>query len=924
MEEKNYYFIEDSTDEDLIGFDSYVNSINNAIKNNSKFIGLVSDFGTGKSSLLKMLEKKDNSKIKLIRINLWNCEDSTNCENLVQDKIDIHRVFLHQLIDELKISPADYYKKMIDVNYSLFDIKFGNSRKIYGLFLLFIYILCIFEKLGFINLFLDKFRICGYILIAILTILCIIFYKPVISFKKDDTSRNINENDTKDLYQKIIKKYFELKSNRNKTLIICLEELDRYNNTDIILEYLKEFYKFYKISGMNVVFIVAINSSSKLCENTINNNMTSETIKNIYEKVFDYILNLQPINIQDYDCILLQLLKQKEENIPAGVILPSEDNIKHWRYLYSGKNIKIRDIKHRYNFAISLYLSTKESGIENVDFNKCLFIAYLEDEYPELYNILTSNNTLLNEILIEYSKNKNLDNINNEEINEEYKNVIMEGINSKFISVDYNYYFFKLPKNKKSYNIYELSLYNAIFFDEDNSQLPISLENLDDIQILKILKKRTNNIFIPSVVFRYPRLIKLSYENENSALINTLDKRYDLTQNFNKFNNMILNLKFLNSKLYRKICQEYFKLKEEKIISLSLDERCKLRSKLVALFRKDSIIFKNLFMEDNNLITIDEMNIIDEPSIIYELTNFEKVTYEYIQKFSKTINNASKTFVMKILKEFSFNKNITSQYYSYIFHSIDFQKFNFSLLDYKNILKYSIEKLELNNIKNFKLFIDKVNYYSEFYDQYCLSILNVQLIDEISIYVKIINKFEVIFEKGVEILNNCNTKYPLSPKILNVFYQNKYFKTYVICTTLREKIYDIEAEKFDLLSNEYVEHFVDAKEWKYKLSENMKAHLYKNVDMTQLSSEKLSLFVDMPQRIDMIEAVIAIDNKHFIDQYLSNINKILNKDLRDIFTLIGNYNRENGLSNKSRNNLKKLTNNQFCLQQLDARRKALS
>ena len=668
MDEKNYYFIEDSTDQDLIGFDSYVNSINNAIKNNSKFIGLISDFGTGKSSLLKMLEKRDGSKIKLVRINLWNCEDYSVKEKPKEDKIDIHRVFLHQLIEQLKIKPSNYYKKMIDTNYSLFDIKFGNSRKIYGLFLIFIYILCIFEKLEFLNLFLDAFRIYGYILIALLTIICIIFYKPVIAFKKDDTSRNINENDTKDLYQEIIKKYFELKSNRDKTLIICLEELDRYNRADIILEYLKEFYKFYKISGMKVVFIVAINSSSKLCENANENDITSETIKNIYEKVFDFILNLQPINIQDYDCILLKLLEQKKENIPDSIILNSADNIKNWRYLYNEKNIKFRDIKHRYNFAISLYLSTKESGIEKVNFNKCLFIAYLEDEYPELYNILTSNNTLLNEILIEYSKNKNLDNINNEEIDDDYKKVIMEGINSKFIAVDYNYYFFKLPKNKKSYSIYELSLYNSIFFDEDNSQLSISLENLDDIQILNILKKRTNNMFIPSVTFKYPRLIKLTYEKENSAFMNTLDKHYDLLQNFNKFHNMILKLKFLNTNLYKKICEEYFELKEEKINGLSLDERSKLRSKLVAVFRKDSLIFKNLFMEDNNLITIDEMNIIDEPSIIYELTNFEKVTYEYIQKFSKIINSGCKTFVMKILKEFSSNKNITNQYYSCLFN----------------------------------------------------------------------------------------------------------------------------------------------------------------------------------------------------------------------------------------------------------------
>ena len=282
MSEKNYYFIEDSTDEDLIGFDSYVDSINNAINNNSKFIGLISDFGTGKSSLLKMLEKKRDKNIELITINLWNCEDSINKEETNEQNIDIHRVFLHQLIDKLKLKPSKYYKKKIDNNYSLFDIKFGNSRKIYGIFLFIMYILCIFEKLEFINLFLDDFRICGYILISMLTVLCIIFYKPIIAFKRNDTSRNINENDTRDLYQEIINKYFDLKANKDKTLIICLEELDRYNRVSIILEYLKEFYKFYKLSEKRVVFIVAINSASKLCKNNnngIDNKITSENIK---------------------------------------------------------------------------------------------------------------------------------------------------------------------------------------------------------------------------------------------------------------------------------------------------------------------------------------------------------------------------------------------------------------------------------------------------------------------------------------------------------------------------------------------------------------------------------------------------------------------------------------------------------------------
>ena len=122
---ENYYFIEGATENDLIGFNSYVNSLKNVIKSGSKFIGIISDFGTGKSSLIKMLEKDFEKEYKFITVNLWNCENNE------KDNINIHQIFLNQLINELKILPKSYYKNRINKIYIKYSIIFVGQATLF-------------------------------------------------------------------------------------------------------------------------------------------------------------------------------------------------------------------------------------------------------------------------------------------------------------------------------------------------------------------------------------------------------------------------------------------------------------------------------------------------------------------------------------------------------------------------------------------------------------------------------------------------------------------------------------------------------------------------------------------------------------------------------------------------------------------------
>lgn len=916
-EERNYFFVEGISKEDWIGFNSYLYSLESAINNGAKFIGLIADYGSGKSTLINMLHDKQKLKNdKLININLWNCYS-----NGIDTQTDIHRIFLHQLIDKLEIGNKNYYKKKIDKNYSIFDIKFKYSKSCFAITLFFFYMLCILEKLGFIILFIPELNLIGYSLIAVLTLLCVMYYKPVIAYKKADNNRIIDENDMKDLYNEIINEY-HLHSGSDKNLIICLEELDRYDNPETILEYLKEFYKFYKepISKQKVIFIVSLKSSNQL--NSKIKNKGQNEIKDVYEKIFDFIINLNQISIHDYDSIIYSLINSKVGQIPEGIKLPSNNNLKNWRYLYKGKKIKIRDIKHRYNFSISLFLSVNESGIDG-NFDKCLFISYLEDEYNELYEMLIDK-SLINSLLINYASGKR--DFTDLGIDSKYNDVLLEGLDSKFISVDYNYYFYKFPKDKKSYNIYEYELYNAIFYDDNSKNINTSLKKLNEKQIYNILSKRANPSLIPKIVFDYPTLLMLTYNKEYKVFCNTLFKNFDLINNFNQFHNLVTKLKKLNRNNYKKILNEYFNYYLPKIKELNKDDIYNLRKQVVKELEDDSIIVSDIFMGDNHLIDNDEINCMSNFQTTIKLTNFKIINNECIDNYINVLkvqktNNPTMIHLLTILSN---NENVSNELYSKFFYSIELNKYDFKHKDYLKLFEISQIKLELNIASNFNRFLNYINYYCKSFDNHYLEVLaQSDLKTSIEPYKNYLNKCGQIYDESMKFFDEYQTIYRFSEPIREQFYKNKYYNYYIVSTKLDKNQYEIEDDKFEKLSNCYIKEYECRKNWKTKVGNNMKQFLYKNVDMSKLDESRLILFNDLIQRFDIIKAVIETNNNDFINNYLSKINKLSSIEVRKIYILIGEYNRKQGLKRSARNNLKTLTKNSEYLKQLDARRKKL-
>ena len=902
---RNYYFIEGTTDKDIIGFESYVDSLNIAIKNESRFIGLISEFGTGKSSLIKMLKNsnKEFNSINVITVNLWNCEENQNYKS----KIDIHKVFLHRLIDELDIKTKDYYKKKINKKYRLIDIKLGYKRKIYIYVLFFCYLFSFLEILKFINLFPnDIYRNVYYALISILTIFCVLLYKPILSFNREKTDNYIDENDTKDVYVDIMKEYFSNKN--NKKLVICLEELDRFNDYKVVIKHIKEFYKFYKINPENVTFIIAIKSANSLAKlsNEDNKPNVTNSIKNAYEKVFDFILNMNSINIQDFDYILLDLLNEKKNDMPEGVSIPNINKIDAWRYLYYGKNITIRDLKHRYNFAISLYLSVCESGVENVDFKKCLYISYLEDEYNTLYYKLTCNSNVIMDILLYYAKYKNLDNYQDNDFDDEEKRIIVDGIIKKYINIDCLYYFFKFPKNKKAYSIYELSLYNAIFFNEDNINIDDSLKMLTDMEIKNIAKKRVDENILPDVVFNHKRLLKVEYESEKNVFMSTIEMKYDLISNYSAFEGLVKKIRVIDKVKYKHIFEEYFKSKKGTINNLQPDEKSQYRIKLTRLFMNDSIFFNYMFDDNNEIISPEEIKNIADLKAINTLTN-SKINNNYISSLKNIIKKEKyKTNILELLDKVSNNDNVSNKMYLDLFTAIDFNNYYLTDSDIKKTFKCSQIKMELNNCKKLQSFINYLGKYNTFLDKELINSIDYNDSDFAKDYIDIVHKYNFISNEGLDLINNCAKKYPLSDDILNALYNKKYYNTYIISRTLSKGVFEYESEKKEKLNSYYIEYFTRNKEWDKRISNEMIDFLYNNVHYIELSPKQLIVFVSKEQNKEIINAVLEKEDESFINDYVSKISSIKKDDRKVIFNLISTYHKNNKLNKKAKNNMKKL------------------
>ena len=559
---KNIYYDDNPINklkEDYIGVDEQCNFLYENINESAGLIGIVSEHGSGKSSLINIL------------VNRWNFFYKYKIVNLLGDtnkKINKEEILKTVLLSVVNNNKYSYYCSLLNPNYKVVSVKTKNIpiktiSIVFGLLFLFGIFNKIIPSLDFlvydlpeqIKYFLVTIRqnagLIGFVGLLILASFSRIAYK--IPTKNDENK--ITMDDINDFLRDEISKYD----------FIVIEELDRIKSIkseDILLDTLNVLYNLSKETNTTFIISILPEQFDKLDVENIESSL----------KPFKAILKLEKTTRENYNKILTDLILEKYKDWKKiGIKIDKKEKVTsrglktyydctNWLWLSKGDNVNIRVLKHRLNDVIGLYMRIKSrfpSVLVNV--NTCIAIVYLKSEYSDFYNYLLEECTLENndikdnwlKMLIASSQD---DETNNEFIEFVKQTVILSEKDSRRIKellddikhLKKNHliykneiYIYNYPKNSTVYSRQEEIIYNCY---KDNKEIDLfNDEIIDDIisdstcieDAVEYRKTYKNNTIPSNIVYNFPIIKKLYYE----ILDSIEDKGKMLAQSLYMFNN---------------------------------------------------------------------------------------------------------------------------------------------------------------------------------------------------------------------------------------------------------------------------------------------------------------------------------------------------------------------------------------------------
>lgn len=539
---------------DWVGVRVYVDKLEAAINDGAKMIAVTSDFGSGKSSLLAMYRKRIEKGVLHLRpkymytVNMWEVLDKMNEGG--SSVVELHKSFLFHIINQLSPLKGSYISKRLSKNYGLFSIQSDSWFKKIVLVLAVIAI-AIAEGL---RQFSDRIEqivqigsselqmimYCSYVVGIVCVVLVLFRADFIFSSAKSEGKREIDENVLIDYYNQevLYKKFF-------RHYIFVIEDLDRTSNIVAVKNFLKEIRKYYltdqnirsRIHNNRVTFVVNIKPESQLKDQSSNKNEASKE-ERLYDKFFDYIINLRKINIDNYDAILNGFLSElREELFNLGLIQKMEeasiDRIVGMQWLIRGEKLGIREIKNRLNMSLVLYesLDEKFKG-RGITYEKCAVATYLMTEYEEDFYKVTDR--AFEKVIEEYIEGTLDSDINNwigeiGNLSEGFKKALLELVELKLIDANYRTYFYNYPTESKLYDISEMIVFNSIIYNERPKNIDDykkHLENTDSSVIIDGLNK------VNQLNMAFPRFI-IEFEKIYCLAVNTFrEKVLDIVRGF--------------------------------------------------------------------------------------------------------------------------------------------------------------------------------------------------------------------------------------------------------------------------------------------------------------------------------------------------------------------------------------------------------
>ena len=130
-----------SANEDKIGITQYATEIQAVIKKGAQSIAVTSDFGGGKSSLIRCLESMYSGfTTKFCYVNLWSQLSGDDSE-------DLHKSFIYQLASQIGVKKGNYVSRRLSQNYGMFGITLPSIWSSILSFIMFLFSYILFELL---------------------------------------------------------------------------------------------------------------------------------------------------------------------------------------------------------------------------------------------------------------------------------------------------------------------------------------------------------------------------------------------------------------------------------------------------------------------------------------------------------------------------------------------------------------------------------------------------------------------------------------------------------------------------------------------------------------------------------------------------------------------------------------------------------
>jgi hypothetical protein len=560
--------------DDIFGFKEQVNILDNVIESGSTLIGIIGDYGSGKSSLTENCQKKLCEKYgQAIRINMW---DTIKQGGEDHNFSFIIRSFLYQLAQgngKNNINFARYINERQSRNFGKLSLTMASRWALLwfslaGLLLIIYFTLVNNDLFSFLIDFLKENKLCAFLsfmtslkLFSYLILFCGLIFiylgiktgNFVFSLWDSQGKMKPEYGDIFDNYIQIINRLTGFRKSQKKA-IIYIEDLDRIDDKKFIIPFLQELHRLINILPIEqkgkIAFIVSLKSESSLKKELKDNAPKDD--KSIYSKIFDYTLWIKPIHSDNISDVVWELLYQNQVsirgilNINEKIELPK--TLLHALFwIQKDENLTIREIKDRLNETFILYQTLRARDFENssVNLRKCCAVTYLHRAYSDEYEELIKNEQKIAEIIRECCQWQKSDGTSIVEkitvvVNELFDNNpkeifiidLAQMIFDADIDEDFLMYFYNYPISSYIKNIDEKEVFDYIIHPSDgfksDDRLSEKIERIIANKKGKIIKEAIDELKereqnIPDIVFENERLFSFVFQHSKNFIISTLD-----------------------------------------------------------------------------------------------------------------------------------------------------------------------------------------------------------------------------------------------------------------------------------------------------------------------------------------------------------------------------------------------------------------